>query len=80
MCIRDSYNGIMEMLDALLEAGVTLGVLSNKDHAATAPLVAQYFGDRFSVAPVSYTHLTARGEADAFVQSVIGSIESMIAE
>ena len=44
------YSGIMEMLDALLDAGVTLGVLSNKDHAATTPLVAQYFGDRFAVA------------------------------
>ena len=31
------YSGIMEMLDALLDAGVTLGVLSNKDHAATTP-------------------------------------------
>lgn len=51
------YSGIMEMLDALLDAGVTLGVLSNKDHAATAPLVAQYFGDRFAV---------AQGRVDAF--------------
>ncbi len=51
------YSGIMEMLDALLDAGVTLGVLSNKDHAATTPLVAQYFGDRFAV---------AQGRVDAF--------------
>ena len=37
------------MLDALREEGVTLAVLTNKDHAAAAPLVQRYFGDRFSL-------------------------------
>lgn len=51
------YPGIIETLDALAGAGATLAVLSNKDHAATTPLVAQYFGERFAV---------AQGRVDAF--------------
>ena len=44
------YAGIRETLDALLDAGVTLAVLTNKDHAAAGPLVARYFGhDRFAL-------------------------------
>lgn len=44
------YAGIPEMLDALADAGVTLAVLSNKDHAAAVPLVNRYFGsDRFAL-------------------------------
>ena len=43
------YPGISTMLDALREEGVTLAVLTNKDHAAAAPLVQRYFGDRFSL-------------------------------
>lgn len=51
------YEGILSTLDALGASGVTLAVLSNKDHAATAPLVQQYFGDRFAV---------AQGRVDSF--------------
>ncbi len=51
------YEGILSTLDALGAGGVKLAVLSNKDHAATAPLVQQYFGDRFAV---------AQGRVDAF--------------
>lgn len=52
------YPGIPEMLDALRAAGVTLAVLTNKDHAAAAPLVEHYFGaDRFAC---------VQGRADAF--------------
>lgn len=44
------YLGIPELLDALREAGITLAVLTNKDHAAARPLVERYFGpDCFSV-------------------------------
>ena len=44
------YPGIPEMLDALRAAGVTLAVLTNKDHTAAAPLVKSYFGaDRFAL-------------------------------
>ena len=39
------YPGISEMLDALAAAGLTLAVLTNKDHSAAAPLVSRYFGD-----------------------------------
>lgn len=43
------YPGIPEMLDDLRDAGLTLAILTNKDHAAAVPLIARYFGpDRFS--------------------------------
>lgn len=42
------YPGVLDMLDALAAAGVGMAVLSNKDHAATEPLVRRYFGERFS--------------------------------
>lgn len=52
------YPGIVETLDAMREAGLTLAVLSNKDHAAAAPLVERYFGtDRFTL---------VQGRIDAF--------------
>lgn len=51
------YQGIAEVLDRLAAAGVSLSVLSNKDHAATEPLVHRYFGDRFDV---------VQGRIDAF--------------
>lgn len=44
------YPGIVDMLDQLRASGVTVAVLSNKDHAAVLPLVARYFGDRFALA------------------------------
>ncbi len=44
------YPGIVPMLDAMREAGVTLAVLTNKDHAAAVPLIERYFGpERFAV-------------------------------
>ncbi|MDO4436430.1 MAG: HAD family hydrolase [Coriobacteriaceae bacterium] len=51
------YDGILPLLDQLRDAGVTLAVLSNKDHAATEPLVREYFGERFAL---------AQGRIDAF--------------
>lgn len=51
------YEGIVDMLDQLSAAGITLAVLSNKDHAATEPLVREYFGSRFEL---------AQGRIDAF--------------
>lgn len=51
------YPGIIAMLDELRAAGLTLAVLSNKDHAAAAPLVQRYFGDRFAL---------VQGRIDAF--------------
>lgn len=38
------YPGIPEALRELADAGITLAVLSNKDHAAVVPLVEKYFG------------------------------------
>lgn len=44
------YPGTIEMLDALRSAGLTLAVLTNKDHAAALPLIERYFGaGRFAV-------------------------------
>ena len=51
------YEGILTLLDQLGNEGVSLSVLSNKDHAATEPLVRKYFGDRFDV---------VQGRIDAF--------------
>ena len=51
------YPGVIDMLDALTAAGVTLAVLSNKDHAAVVPLVQHYFGNRFAC---------VQGRIDAF--------------
>lgn len=39
------YPGVREMLGELQRAGLTIAVLTNKDHAAAAPLVKKYFGD-----------------------------------
>ena len=43
------YPGVIDMLDALRDAGAHLAVLSNKDHPAAEPLVARYFGARFDL-------------------------------
>lgn len=52
------YPGIIPMLDAMRESGLTLAVLTNKDHAAAAPLIERYFGpDRFAL---------VQGRIDAF--------------
>ena len=44
------YDGILEMLRTLREAGVHTAVVSNKADFAVQPLVKQYFGDLFDVA------------------------------
>lgn len=43
------YPGIIEALDSLRAAGITLAVLTNKDHDAALPLVERFFGQRFAV-------------------------------
>ena len=42
------YNGICELIDALVSRGIKVGVLSNKPHSATEPVIRKIFGDRFS--------------------------------
>lgn len=42
------YPSILPMLDALAAHGVTMAVLSNKNHLMAAPLIRHYFGDRFA--------------------------------
>ncbi len=52
------YAGVPQMLDALQAAGITLAVLTNKDHLSAPPLVDHYFGaDRFAL---------VQGRVDAF--------------
>lgn len=41
------YEGILECVKALREAGVQVGVLTNKNHEQAVPLVARAFGDVF---------------------------------
>lgn len=43
------YDGVTELLDALLERGVTLAVLSNKPDPTAVSVVREFFGDRFAV-------------------------------
>ena len=43
------YPGIIEALDSLRTADITLAVLTNKDHDAALPLVERFFGRRFTV-------------------------------
>lgn len=43
------YPGIIEALDSLRAADITLAVLTNKDHDAALPLVERFFGRRFTV-------------------------------
>lgn len=43
------YPGVLDMLDRLRAAGLTLIVLTNKDHDAAEPLVRHFFGDRFAL-------------------------------
>lgn len=43
------YAGIMPLLYSLKEKGLLLGVLSNKVHAATVQLIADYFPDIFDM-------------------------------
>lgn len=44
------YEGILEALTALREAGIRLGVVSNKNHEAVQVLTDQYFGSLVEVA------------------------------
>lgn len=44
-----AYAGINEMLDALLERGYRLAVVTNKFEAAAKTLVKDFFGDRIAV-------------------------------
>lgn len=44
------YDGIYDMLKALSQHGVKMAVVSNKDHSAVVPLIADYFGEYISVA------------------------------
>lgn len=41
------YDGIMEMLDSLINRGINIAVVSNKPHEFTTEVVKNYFGDRF---------------------------------
>lgn len=43
------YDGIMEMLDSLINIGINIAVVSNKPHEFTTEVVKNYFGDRFKV-------------------------------
>jgi phosphoglycolate phosphatase len=44
------YDGVVEAMAALCEAGVTLGIVSNKNDAAVKALAQAYFGSLVSVA------------------------------
>ena len=43
------YEGIPEFLDALRDAGIKTGVVSNKPDCDAVPMIARYFGERIAV-------------------------------
>lgn len=43
------YDGILELLDTLIEKGIKLAVVSNKPHKFTTEVVKKYFGNKFEV-------------------------------
>lgn len=43
------YDGIMEMLDCLINKSINIAVVSNKPHEFTTEVVKNYFDDRFEV-------------------------------
>lgn len=43
------YDGIMDLLDCLINKGINIAVVSNKPHEFTTEVVKNYFGDRFEV-------------------------------
>lgn len=43
------YDGIMNMLDNLMDKGIKIAVVSNKPHEFTIEVVKNYFGNRFEV-------------------------------
>lgn len=43
------YEGIIELLDNLIEKDIKLAVVSNKPHKFTVEVVKKYFGDRFNI-------------------------------
>ena len=46
--LTEPYDGICELIDELLLRGIKIGVLSNKPHSATEPIVRKFFGDKIS--------------------------------
>lgn len=45
--LTEPYAGIPELICELRRRGVKLGVISNKQHGATVPIVKKFFGDGF---------------------------------
>lgn len=43
------YDGIMSMLDNLIDKGINIAVVSNKPHEFATEVVKKYFGDKFKV-------------------------------
>ncbi len=44
------YEGIINLLDCLIERGIKLAVVSNKPHEFTVEVVQHFFNDRFQIA------------------------------
>ena len=43
------YNGVMDLLDHLIDEGIGLAVVSNKKHDFTLEIIHKYFCDRFKI-------------------------------
>ncbi len=47
--LTEPYDGVTDMIDSLVAAGLRLAVLSNKPDPTTTDIVAKFFKDKFSV-------------------------------
>ena len=45
--LTKAYDGMPELISALLSKGIRLAVLSNKPHSATEPIISRYFPNSF---------------------------------
>lgn len=59
------FPGIVELIAALKEKGVLLGVISNKPHSAVLPIVKHFFGDAFDI---------VLGQSDSFPLKPDGAV------
>lgn len=60
------FDGITEMLDALIKNGILLGVVSNKQHESVVPSIKNFFGDRFAAVLGSREGVPLKPAPDAF--------------
>ncbi len=62
------YEGVEELLDALVKRGIKVGVASNKQNEITVPICQHFFGDRVALARGSKDGVPLKPAPDIVVQ------------